>query len=174
MVLHFEEKKRAVTDIQQIISTASSIVVANYQGTKVDSLSRIRRQAKDEQIRVRVVRNRLFKIAVEGTEFACLQAVCQGPMLLGVSYEDPGASARLFKAFAKTEGHFEVQAFAYGGLLFDAADLDKLALLPNQEEALTKVVYVLQAPIRKFATTLNAVPLKLAQVLTAVKDSKAA
>lgn len=174
MVLHLEEKKQAITHMQSHLHNATSLVIADYQGTSVAALSQLRNQAREANVKVQVVRNRLFKIAVADTEFSCLQSVCVGPMIVVMSYEEPGVGAKLFKSFAKEEEHFTLKAFAYGGVLYDASSIDKLASLPNRLEALTKVAAILQAPVGKFASTLNAVPLKLVHALIAVKDSKAA
>src|SRR5690625_5825577 len=69
--------------------------------------------------------------------------------------DDPGAAARIFKEFAKKSEHFEVKALAVGGELLGAEQLDRLATLPTREQALALFAAVLQAPVAKFARTLN-------------------
>jgi large subunit ribosomal protein L10 len=121
-----------------------------------------------------VVRNTLARRAVQGTEFECLSVSLVGPTILAFSLEDPGAAARLFKEYAKTHEKFVVKALAVGGSAYGPHELDRLAKLPTREQALGMLAGVLQAPITKFARTLNDVPSKFARALAAVKDQKAA
>jgi large subunit ribosomal protein L10 len=123
---------------------------------------------------LKVVRNTLARIAVRGTEFECLHDALVGPTILALSIEDPGAAARLIKDYAKTNDKLEVKALAIGGVAYGAAEIDRLATLPTREQALGILAGTLQAPLSKFARTLNEVPSQIARVLAAVKDQKAA
>jgi len=116
----------------------------------------------------------LARIAVRGTEFECLHDALVGPTILALSIEDPGAAARLFKEYAKTNDKLEVKALAVGGIAYGAADIDRLASLPTREQALGMLAGVLQAPVTKLARTLNEMPSQIARALAAVKDQKAA
>jgi large subunit ribosomal protein L10 len=120
------------------------------------------------------VRNTLARLAVTGTNFECAQEAFKGPTLLAFSLEDPGAAARIFKDFAKSNENFEVRALAVGGQLLGAEQIDRLANLPTREQALGMLAGILQAPVAKLARTLNEVPSGIARVIAAVKDQKAA
>jgi large subunit ribosomal protein L10 len=78
------------------------------------------------------------------------------------------------KEYAKTNDKLEVKALAVGGVAYGAAEIDRLATLPTREQALGILAGTLQAPLSKFARTLNEVPSQIARVLAAVKDQKAA
>jgi large subunit ribosomal protein L10 len=86
--------------------------------------------------------------------------------------EDPGAAARIFKDFAKANEKFEVKALAVGGQLMGADRLDVLATLPTRHQALSMLAGLLQAPLSKFARTLNEVPTKFVRSIAAVRDQK--
>jgi large subunit ribosomal protein L10 len=86
--------------------------------------------------------------------------------------EDPGAAARLFKDFAKTNDKFEVKALAVSGQMLGPEQLDVLAKLPTREQALSMLMGVMKAPIGKLARTLNEVPGKLVRTLAAVREQK--
>src|SRR6478609_3324420 len=117
MVLALEDKKAIVAEVNEAASRAVSLVVADSRGVTVASLTALRKQAREANVTMRVVRNTLARRAVAGTEFECAQESFKGPSLLAFSMEDPAAAARLFKAFAKTNEKFEVRALVFGGQL---------------------------------------------------------
>ena len=88
--------------------------------------------------------------------------------------EDPGAAARLFKDFAKTNDKFEVKALSVSGQLMGASELDVLAKLPTRDQALSVLMGAMKAPTTKLVQTIHAVPGKLVRTLAAVRDQKGA
>lgn len=174
MALNLEDKKAIVAEVNQAAAGALSAVIANYRGLTVTQMTHLRKQAREQGVYLKVVRNTLARIAVRGTEFECLHDALVGPTILALSIEDPGAAARLIKDYAKTNDKLEVKALAIGGVAYGAAEIDRLATLPTREQALGILAGTLQAPLSKFARTLNEVPSQIARVLAAVKDQKAA
>lgn len=174
MALGLEDKKAIVASVHETAANALSLVVADARGCTVGELTELRRQAREAGVFLQVVRNTLARRAVAGTEFECAVEAFRGPSLLAFSMDDPGAAARIFKEFAKKSEHFEVKALAVGGELLGAEQLDRLATLPTREQALALFAAVLQAPVAKFARTLNEVPSKAARALAAVRDQKQA
>lgn len=174
MALNLEDKKAIVAEVNQAAAGALSAVIANYRGLTVTQMTNLRKQAREQGVYLKVVRNTLARIAVRGTEFECLHDALVGPTILALSIEDPGAAARLIKDYAKTNDKLEVKALAIGGVAYGAAEIDRLATLPTREQALGILAGTLQAPLSKFARTLNEVPSQIARVLAAVKDQKAA
>ncbi|MEZ5510281.1 MAG: 50S ribosomal protein L10 [Gammaproteobacteria bacterium] len=174
MALNLEDKKAIVAEVSQAATGALSAVIADYRGLTVSQMTELRKQARAQGVYLKVVRNTLARIAVRGTEFECLHDALVGPTILALSIEDPGAAARLFKEYAKTNDKLEVKALAVGGIAYGAADIDRLASLPTREQALGMLAGVLQAPVTKLARTLNEMPSQIARALAAVKDQKAA
>lgn len=174
MALKLEDKKAIVAEVNETASSALSAVIADYRGLSVGEMTELRKQAREQNVYLRVVRNTLARRAVEGTEFACLDEALVGPTVLAFSLEDPGAAARIIKDYAKEHDKLEVKALAVGGVMYGASEIDRLAKLPTREQALGQLAGLLQAPIAKFARTLNEVPGGIARVLAAVKDQKAA
>lgn len=174
MALNLEDKKAIVAEVNQAAAGALSAVIANYRGLTVSQITALRKQAREQGVYLKVVRNTLARIAVRGTEFECLHDALVGPTILALSIEDPGAAARLMKEYSKTNDKLEVKALAVGGVAYGAAEIDRLATLPTREQALGILAGTLQAPLSKFARTLNEVPSQIARVLAAVKDQKAA
>jgi large subunit ribosomal protein L10 len=132
----------------------------------------LRKQARENGVRLRVIRNTLAQRAVEGTEFECVKDALKGPSIFGFSMEDPGAAARLFKDFAKADEAFEVKVLAVGGVLLDASQIDKLAKLPTRDQALAMLMGVMIAPVTKLARTFNEIPSKVTRAVAAVRDQK--
>lgn len=172
MALGLEDKKAIVAEVNEVAAGALSVVIADSRGVAVSDMTALRKQARDNNVVLRVVRNTLAKRAVEGTEFECTQEVLVGPSLLAFSMEDPGAAARIFKDFAKENGEFEVKALAVSGQLMNADQIDVLAKLPTRDQALASLMSVMIAPVTKLARTMNEVPTKVTRAVAAVRDQK--
>ena len=174
MALRLEDKKAIVAEVNEVAANALSLVIADSRGCTVDSMTALRKQAREANVSMRVVRNTLARRAVTGTEFECAAEAFAGPSLLAFSMEDPGAAARILKDFAKSNEAFEVKALAVGGQLLAANQIDVLANLPTREQALSQLMSVMQAPVAKLVQTMHAVPSKLVRTLAAVRDQKEA
>lgn len=172
MALNLEDKKAIVADVNETASNAVSLVIADARGVNVVDMTELRKQARENNVDLRIVKNSLAKRAFEGTEFECIEGALAGPSLFGFSMEDPGAAARLFKDFAKTNEKFEIKALSISGQLLEKEQLDVLANLPTLEQALGQLVSVMIAPVTKFVRTLNEVPTKVTRVVAAVRDQK--
>ncbi len=172
MAIGLEDKKAIVAEVNETATSALSLVIADSRGVTVDDMTALRKEARDNQITLRVVRNTLAKRAFEGTEYECVSETLSGPSLFGFSMEDPGAAARLFKEFAKDNEEFEVKALAVSGQLLGAEQLDVLAKLPTRDQALSMLMSVMQAPVTKLVRTMNEVPGKLVRTVAAVRDQK--
>ena len=174
MALRLEDKKALVTEVNEVASTAESAIAADYRGLSVAQMTEFRAKARSEGVFVRVVKNTLAKRAIEGTDFECLTELLRGPLLLAFSREDPGAAARVIKAFAKDNEALETKAVVIGGTLYGPEDLARLASLPNLEQARAMLLGVLQAPMSTLVRTLAEPPAMLARVLAARGDSEQA
>ncbi len=172
MALRLEDKQAIVADVNEIAQSALSLVVADARGVNVTKITALRKQAREFNVDLRVVKNTLAKRAFVGTEFECTADALVGPSLFGFSMEDPGAAARLFKDFAKENSAFEIKALSVAGQLMGPEKIDVLAKLPTRDQALTLLVGVMIAPVTKLARTLNEVPSKITRVVAAVGESK--
>ncbi|WP_086933226.1 50S ribosomal protein L10 [Agarilytica rhodophyticola] len=172
MAIGLEDKKAIVADVNETAANALSLVIADARGVTVGAMDALRKQARENGVSLRVIRNTLAKRAVQGTEFECVTDALVGPSIFGFSMEDPGAAARLFKDFAKEQENFEVKALSVGGKLLESSQIDALAKLPTREQALGMLASVMIAPVTKLARTLNEVPASVTRVVAAVRDQK--
>ena len=172
MAIRLEDKKAIVADVNETASNALSLVIADARGVTVSAMDALRKQARENGVNLRVVRNTLARRAIQGTEFECVSDALVGPSIFGFSMEDPGAAARIFKDFAKVQEAFEVKALSVGGKLLAASQIDALAKLPTRDQALSQLMSVMIAPVTKLARTFNEVPSKVTRAVAAVRDQK--
>ena len=174
MALNLEDKKALVAEVNAEATRALSVVAAEYRGLSVTQMTELRSKARAAGVYMRVVKNTLARKAVAGTAFECLGPVLKGPLVLAFSKDDPGAAARVVKAFSKDNDKLVTTAVSLGGQLLTAKSLDQVASLPTREQALAMLMGVMKAPIQKLAGQLAAVPSKLVRTLAAVRDQKQA
>ncbi len=174
MALNREQKEAIVAEVADVAGSAFSAIAAEYRGLTVTEMTNLRRQAREGGVYLRVVKNTLARIAMEGTEFECMKAEMTGPLVLAFSQEDPGAAARVIKDFAKEHDKLVVRLVAIGGKLLEPSDIDALAKLPTYDQAISMLMGTMLAPVQKLVTTLNEVPSKLVRTVAAVRDAKQA
>ena len=174
MALNREQKEAIVAEVADVAGSAYSAIAAEYRGLTVSEMTHLRRQAREGGVYLRVVKNSLARIAMDGTEFECMKADMTGPLVLAFSQEDPGAAARVIKDFAKDHDKLVVRLVAIGGKLLEPGDIEALAKLPTYDQAISMLMGTMLAPVQKLVTTLNEVPGKLVRTVAAVKDAKEA
>ena len=174
MAIGLEDKKAIVAEVNETATSALSLVIADARGVTVTGMTALRKNARENRVTLRVVRNTLARRALVGTDFECVNDSLVGPSLFGFSMQDPGAAARIFKDFAKQNEKFEVKALAVSGQMLGADQLDVLAKLPTRDQALSMLMSVMKAPVTKLVQTMNEVPGKLVRTLAAVRDQKEA
>lgn len=172
--LNLEQKRAIVAEVSDVANSALSAIAAEYRGLTVEEMTALRREARNNGVYLRVVRNTLAKRAVENTDFACMQEGLTGPLILAFSQEDPGSAARVIKDFAKEHKLLEVKMVSIGGKMLAPSDIDALAKLPTYDQAISMLMAVMKAPVEKLARTMNEVPGKLVRTVAAIKDAKQA
>ncbi len=157
MALNIEDKKAIVAEVNEAAGKALSAVVADSCGIPVSMMTQLRKDCRENNVYLHVVRNTLLVRAVEGTAFECMKDAFRGPTIIGFSMEHPGAAARIFKEFAKNNQSFTVKALAFEGKFYDGKDLDVLATLPTFEEGIARLLSVMkEAAAGKLVRTLAA------------------
>jgi large subunit ribosomal protein L10 len=174
MSLNLEQKKALVTEVNAIAQKAQSVVAAEYRGLTVTQITNLRAQARKSGVDVRVVKNTLARRAVSGTTFECIGPQLKGPLILAFSKDDPGAAARVVKAFAKDNDKLVAKLVSLGGQVLPAKSIDQVASLPTREQALSMLLGVLKAPVTKLVRTLVEPHTMLVRAVAAVKDKMAA
>jgi large subunit ribosomal protein L10 len=174
MPLNLEDKKVLVAEVTEVAKTALSVVAAEYRGLTVSQMTDLRAKARAQGVYMRVVKNTLARKALTGTAFETVGPNLKGPLVLAFSKDDPGAAARVVKAFAKDNEKLVATLVSIGGDVLSAKDLDKVANLPTRLQALSQLLGVLKAPIQKLVGTIAAPNQKLVRTIAAVRDAKGA
>ena len=155
MSLNLEDKKAVVAEIAAQVATAQTIVVAEYRGIEVSSMTKLRAKAREQGVYLRVLKNTLARRAVADTPFAGLADQMVGPLVYGIS-EDPVAAAKVLNDFAKVDNKIVIKAGSYDGKVLGTAEVAELASIPSRDELLSKLLFVMQAPVSGFARALGA------------------
>lgn len=171
MSLNLSEKQAVVTEVAGVVAKAAVIVVAEYRGLGVVNITRLRKQARESGVYLRVLKNTLARRAVEGTPFAALADKLVGPLIYGIS-TDPVSAAKVLNGFAKDNDKLVIRAGVMANYLMDMNGVKALATMPSREELLSRLLGTMQAPIAQFVRTLNEVPTKFVRGLAAVRDAK--
>jgi large subunit ribosomal protein L10 len=170
MALRLDDKKAMVAEVAAVAAKAQSVVAAEYRGLTVTQMTDLRAKARKSGVYLRVVKNTLARKAIAGTQFECVGKSLKGPLILAFSKDDPGAAARLVKAFAKDNDKLKPTVVSLGGSALTAKDLDKVASLPTLEIARATLLGALQAPVGKLVRTVAEPHARLVRALAAVKD----
>jgi large subunit ribosomal protein L10 len=174
MPLNLEDKKVLVTEVAEVAKTALSVVAAEYRGLTVSQMTDLRSKARAQGVYMRVVKNTLARKAFAGTAFEPVGPKLKGPLVLAFSKDDPGAAARVIKAFSKDHEKLIATLVSLGGDVLSAKDLERVASLPTRSQALSQLLGVLKAPIQKLVGTIAAPNQKLVRTIAAVRDAKPA
>ncbi|MBV8208591.1 MAG: 50S ribosomal protein L10 [Burkholderiaceae bacterium] len=173
MALTRQEKATRIDEVSAIVARTKAIVVAEYRGMDVDSITRLRKQARSQGVQLRVLKNTLARRAVAGTPFAGLSDHLVGPLVYGMG-SDPVAVAKVLSSFAKDNEKLVVKAGAMPDFVMDGKAVKALATLPSREELLAKLMATMRAPAAQLVRTLNEVPSRLVRTLAAVRDARQA
>lgn len=171
MALNREAKAVIIDDVSAQVAKAQAIVVAEYRGLDVASITELRRKARDAGVYLRVLKNTLVRRALNETPFEKLTDQLVGPLIYGIS-EDPVAAAKVLNDFAKANEALVIKGGAMPNALITIDGIKALASLPSRDELLAKLLGTMQAPVAKFVQTLNEVPSKFVRTVAALKDQR--
>ena len=167
------EKKELIDELNGVFQKTSVVVVAHYSGLTVAQLQRLRKQMREAGATVQVTKNRLTKIALEGTDVASIGTLLTGPTILAYS-DDPVAAPKVAAAFAKDFDKFVILGGAMGKTALDPNGVRSLATMPSLDELRGKLIGLIQAPATKLAQLSTAPQAKLARVFQAYADKDGA
>ena len=164
------EKKQLVATLSQVFSDASVVVVTRNHGLTVAQVNDLRGKMRAAGASYKVAKNRLARIALEGTDYSAISELLVGPTALATS-ADPVAAAKAAVEFAKTNDKLEIVGGAMGSTVLDVDGIKALAALPSLNELRAKIVGLVQAPATKLAQLTSAPAGKLARVFAAYADT---
>ena len=160
------EKKQAIDDLNGVFKDTAVAIVAHYSGLTVAQMQTLRKQMKQAGASVKVAKNRLAKIALEGTDVASVGSLLKGPTLIATS-SDPVAAPKVAIDFAKANEKFVILGGAMGKTSLNPDGVKALASLPSLDELRAKLLGLITAPATKLAQLANAPAAKVARVVQA-------
>lgn len=167
------EKEEMVSWLKQMFDESATIVVTHYSGLTVGEMTELRAKMREAGAGFKVSKNRLTRLALDGTAINDLSDMFKGPT--GIAYsEDPVAAAKVAVNFAKDNEKLVVLGGAFGEQLLDVEGINALAKLPSLDEIRGSLVGLLQAPATKVAGVLQAPAGQVARVIGAYSSSEAA
>ncbi|MBC7154111.1 MAG: 50S ribosomal protein L10 [Rhodobacteraceae bacterium] len=167
------QKEKVVEELGQIFESSGVVVVAHYEGMTVAQMQGLRAQMRDAGGSVRVAKNRLAKIALEGQPCASLADLLTGMTVLAYS-EDPVAAAKVADAYAKTNDKFVILGGAMGSSALDPAGVKAVAAMPSREELIAQIASCLGAPASAIAGAIGAPGSNIAGILSTIEEREAA
>lgn len=167
------QKEQVVEELGQIFASSGVVVVAHYEGMTVAEMQDLRAQMREAGGSVRVAKNRLAKIALEGSPASSIASYLTGMTVLAFS-EDPVAAAKVSDAYAKSNDKFVILGGAMGGSALDPAGVKAVAQLPSREELIASIVASIGAPASNIAGAIGAPASNIAGILTTLEEREAA
>jgi large subunit ribosomal protein L10 len=158
-----------IETLQSTLSEATAVVVTHQTGLSVAESSDLRRRMREAGAGFKVTKNRLTKIALQGTKYENISDLFSGPTAMGTSL-DPVSAAKVLVAFAKENDKLTVVGGSLDGKVLDKAGVEALATLPSLDELRAKLVGLLNAPATQLARVSQAPAAKLARVIQARAD----
>jgi large subunit ribosomal protein L10 len=163
------EKADVISGLAKTLAETSVIVVTRNHGLTVAQVTDLRNKMRAAGASFKVTKNRLARIALEGTPYQPIGDLLTGPTAFATS-ADPVAAAKIAVEFAKTTDKFEIVGGAIGAQLLDINGIKALAELPSLDELRARIIGVINAPATKLAQLANAPAAKLARVFAAYAD----
>jgi large subunit ribosomal protein L10 len=160
------EKKELVASLHQVFKTTGVIVVAHNKGLTVNQVNDLRNKMALAGATVKVAKNRLAKLALDGTDAHGIKDLFVGPTMVAYA-ADPVAAPKVASAFAKGNEKFVLLGGSLGKTVMDAAAVKALADLPSLDELRARLVGMIQTPATRIAGVLQAPAGQLARVLNA-------
>ncbi|AHD08075.1 50S ribosomal protein L10 [Phaeobacter gallaeciensis] len=163
------QKERVVEELGQIFESSGVVVVAHYTGLTVAEMQDLRARASEAGSSVRVAKNRLAKIALEGKPCESMSDLLTGMTVLTYS-EDPVAAAKVAEGFAKENKKFEILGGAMGENALDRAGVEAVSKMPSRDELIAQIASMLGAPASNIAGAIGAPASNIASILSTIEE----
>ena len=167
------QKEKVVDELGQIFESSGVVVVAHYAGMTVAQMQDLRAKMREVGGSVRVAKNKLAKIALEGKPGVNMGHLLTGMTVLAYS-EDPVAAAKVSEAYAKGNDKFVILGGAMGETVLDTAGVKAVAAMPSREELIAQIASCIGAPASGIAGAIGAPAANIASILTTIEEKAAA
>ncbi|SEK42821.1 50S ribosomal protein L10 [Roseovarius nanhaiticus] len=163
------QKEKVVDELGQIFESSGVVVVAHYTGLTVAEMQDLRARARAADASVRVAKNRLAKIALDGKPCASIAGYLTGMTVLTYS-EDPVAAAKVSEDFAKDNKKYEILGGAMGENALDRAGVEAVSKMPSRDELIAQIASCIGAPASNIAGAIGAPASNIASILSTIEE----
>nr|WP_174822803.1 50S ribosomal protein L10 [Ruegeria lacuscaerulensis] len=163
------QKEKVVEELGQIFESSGVVVVSHYAGLTVAEMQDLRSRAREAGGAVRVAKNRLAKIALDGKPCESIANLLTGMTVLTYS-EDPVAAAKVAEDFAKDNKNFEILGGAMGENALDRKGVETVSKMPSREELIASIVGCIGAPASNIAGAIGAPASNIASILSTIEE----
>ena len=168
-----QEKETFVANLKDVFNTSAVVVVAQNTGLTVSEMNELRNAMREAGGQIKVIKNKLTKIALDGTPLSAIEEYLNGPSLLAYS-DDPVAAPKITIKFAKENDNFVVLGGSLPEKKIDLGEVKQLASLPSLDELRAKILGLINTPAGNIASLLNKPSTNLAQVVKAFSEKSEA
>jgi large subunit ribosomal protein L10 len=166
------EKATAVEALGQELSQADTAILFGFAGLKVTEVTELRRQVRGTRSKYIVVKNTLARRAVQGTPLEAMSELFEGPTAVVYNKANAVALARVLTTFAKTNPNLVFKGAFVEGKAVAAKEIAAIADLPSREELVSKLLFLVQSPLRRLVMVLNGPVRGLAVTLHQIAEQK--
>ena len=167
-------KEAAVSEIQEKMQQAQSVVFVDYRGLTVEEVTNLRCKMRDAGVEYKVIKNTMIQRAADKEGIEGLNSILEGPTAVAFGMKDPVSPAKILVDFAKDTKKTEIKGGVLDGKTIDVDGVKYLASLPSKEELLAKMMGSLNAPVTGLVMALSGVMRNLVCALNAIKEQKEA
>jgi len=167
------QKEKVVEELGQIFDSSGVVVVAHYEGMTVAQMQDLRADMRSVGGSVRVAKNKLAKIALDGKPASVMGDLLKGMTVLAYS-EDPVAAAKVAEAYAKKNEKFVILGGTMAGTALDPAGVKAVSQLPSREELIASIVACIGSPASSLAGAIGAPGANIAGILKTIEEREAA
>lgn len=152
-----KQKQAVIDEIRGKLEGAESAVVVDYMGITVEQADRMRKAFREAGVDYTVYKNTLMKKAIDGTDFAPLAEVLEGPSAIAISRDDATAPARILNGLIKEFQKMDFKAGVVEGQFYDKDGITQIARIPSRNDLIAKFMGSIQAPLGKLVRTFRAI-----------------
>ncbi|GGL68732.1 50S ribosomal protein L10 [Wenxinia marina] len=163
------QKEKVVEELGQIFESSGVVVVAHYEGMTVAQMQDLRAKMRDAGGSVRVAKNRLAKIALQGKPCESIGDYLTGMTVLSYS-EDPVAAAKVIDEYARGNDRLVILGGAMGDTALDPEGVKAVAKMPSREELIASIVGCIGAPASNLAGAIGAPAANIASILSTIEE----
>ena len=165
------QKEQAVGQIKEAFAGVMSVVLADYRGLDVPTVTEMRDEFRKNGCGYRVLKNSLVRLAIQGSELEPMSAILAGPTAVIWSTESPSTPAKIACKFAKDQQNFQIKGGYFEGQVLDAAGVERLSKMPGKQECQASLLMTFLAAPQEFVRTIAAGPLNFLYLMQARERS---